>query len=182
MEAQEIEAHLAELGQELQNLHVPQPIHILLVGGAFMLTQLHNRSTTNDVDVILKDVDDPTTSPLYHIFKAAVRQVASNNALSNAWLNDLIGDFLREASNVPEGTLWRKYAMLEVYVPASEYILALKLLAGRQKDQNDILALSQQLQIQTREQAQRLLDRYIPNKKVQQINEVDVILARFFQS
>ena len=49
MQAQEIEAHLAELGQELQNLHVPQPIRILLVGGAFMLTQLHNRSTTNDV-------------------------------------------------------------------------------------------------------------------------------------
>ena len=114
-----------------------------------MLTQLHNRSTTNDVDVILKDVDDTTTSPLYRVFKAAVRQVATNNALSNAWLNDVISDFLRETSNVPEGTLWRKYAMLEVYVPASEYILALKLLAGRQKDQNDILALSQQLHIQT---------------------------------
>ncbi len=182
MQVQEIEAHLAELGQELQNLHVQSPIRILLVGGAFMLTQLHNRSTTNDVDVILKDVDDSTTSPLYRVFKAAVRQVASNNALSNAWLNDVIGDFLRETSNVPEGTLWRKYAMLEIYVPSSEYILALKLLAGRQKDQNDILALSQQLQVQTREQAQQLLDRYIPNKQVQQINNVEVVLARFFQS
>ena len=182
MQAQEIEAHLAELGQELQSLGVQQPVRILLVGGAFMLTQLHNRSTTNDVDVILKDVDDPTTSPLYRTFKTAVRLVANSNNMSNAWLNDVIGDFLREASNVPEGTLWRKYAMLEVYVPASEYILALKLLAGRQKDQNDILALSQQLHIQTREQAQQLLDRYIPNKQVQQINEVEVVLARFFHS
>ena len=145
-----------------------------------MLTQLHNRSTTNDVDVILKGVDDPTTSPLYRVFKAAVRQVATNNALSNAWLNDVIGDFLRETSNVPEGTLWRKYAMLEVYVPASEYILALKLLAGRQKDRSDILALSQQLQIRTREQAQQLLERYIPNKQVQQINEVEDTLDDIF--
>ena len=180
MQAQEIEAHLAELGQELQNLNVPQPVRILLVGGAFMLTQLHNRSTTNDVDVILKDVDDSPNSPVYRAFKAAVRQVASNNNLSNAWLNDVIGDFLRDASNVPEGTLWRKYAMLEVYMPASEYILALKLLAGRQKDRNDILALSQQLHIQTREQAQQLLDRYIPNKQVQQVNEVEDTLLDIF--
>ncbi len=48
MQAQEIEVHLAELGQELQNLGVQQPVRILLVGGVFMLTQLHNRSTTND--------------------------------------------------------------------------------------------------------------------------------------
>ena len=39
MQAQEIETHLAELGQELQNLNVQQPIRILLVGGAYTLTQ-----------------------------------------------------------------------------------------------------------------------------------------------
>ena len=65
MQAQDIEAHLADLGQELQNLGVEEPVRILMVGGAFMLTQLHNRSTTQDVDVLLKDVDDPTVSPLY---------------------------------------------------------------------------------------------------------------------
>ncbi len=180
MQVQEIEAHLAELGQELQILKVQQPVRVLLVGGAFMLTQLHNRSTTNDIDVILKDVEDSHSSPLYRVFKEAVRQVASKNNLSNAWLNDVIGDFLRDASNVPEGTLWRKYGMLEVYIPSKEYILALKLLAGRQKDRNDIIALSQQLHIGTREQAQQLLDRYIPSKQVQQVNEVEDTLLDIF--
>ena len=41
MHAHEIERNLAELGQELQNLGVKHRIRILLVGGAFMLTQIH---------------------------------------------------------------------------------------------------------------------------------------------
>ena len=73
-----------------------------------------------------------------------------------------------------------KICYARLYVPSSEYILALKLLAGRQKDQNDILALSQQLHIQTRAQAQQLLDRYIPDKEVQQLNKVETVLVKFF--
>ena len=75
MDAPEIEARLADLGQELQAAGVGQPIRILVVGGAYMLTQLHNRSSTRDVDVVLKDIDDPSTSPLYPAIQAAVRAV-----------------------------------------------------------------------------------------------------------
>ena len=180
MQADEIEMYLAELGQELQNQGVQRPIRVLLVGGAFMLTQLHSRATTNDVDVVLKDVDDFTTSSLYRSFKNAVRVVATRNNMPGNWLNDVIGDFLKDSSAVPEGTLWRQFAMLEVYVPASEYILALKLLAGRRKDEQDICTLSRQLRVQTRIQAQQLLDRYIPQKQVQQINNVETTLNEFF--
>ena len=180
MQKNDIETNLAKLGQELRAMGVQHPVSILLVGGAFMLTQIQNRQTTDDIDVLLKDVNDSMTSPNYQIFKAAVWAVASKNKIPGAWLNDIIGDFLRDVSNVPEGTLWRKYDQLEVFLPPKEYILALKLLAGRQKDREDILALCQQLQIQTREQAQRLLDRYIPDKQVQQINNVDDTLDDFF--
>ncbi len=180
MHAQNIETYLADLGQALQNLRVQRPVRILVVGGAFMLTQLRNRPTTNDVDIVLKDVDDPTTSPLYQTFKAAVRVVASSNRIPVTWINDVIGDFLRHASVVPEGILWRHYGMLEVYIPEVEYILALKLLAGRQKDRNDIQALCQHLKIRTRHQAQQLVDRYIPNKQLQQLNDLDDTLNDVF--
>jgi hypothetical protein len=43
MQAEEIETHLAELGLELQEMGLQRPIRILLVGGAFMLTQIRNR-------------------------------------------------------------------------------------------------------------------------------------------
>ena len=182
MQAQEIEQHLAELGQELLAQGTKQPVRILLIGGAFMLTQIHNRANTNDIDVLLKDVDDSTTSTLYRTFKNAVRAVASKQNIPGSWLNDVIGDFIRDIGNVPEGTLWKTFYVLEVYIPPSDYILALKLLAGRQKDRNDIYALRQQLLIQTREQAQDLVDRYIPNKQVQQMNNLDVTLRTFFRT
>jgi len=180
VQAQDIKAHLAELGQELQDLGVEHPVRILMIGGAFMLTQVRNRSTTDDVDVLLKDVDDPTISPLYQTFKTAVQAVASRNRISITWINDIIADFLRNVGTVPEGVLWRTYAMLEVYIPPDEYILALKLLANRQKDQEDIQALCQQLRIQTREQAQQIVDRYVSEKEVQQLSGLDKTLRILF--
>jgi hypothetical protein len=182
MQAQEIETYLVKLDQELANERVQHSIRMLLVGGAFMLTQIHNRSATDDIDVLLKDVEDTTASPLYQTFRNAVRIVASKNRLPVTWINDVIGDFIRDTSAVPEGVLWRKYTILEIYVPPGEYILALKLLAGRPKDINDIEALSQRLHIHTRKQAQQLVDQYIPNKQVQQMNHLDITLSNFFHN
>lgn len=181
MQAEEIEAHLAELGQELQEMGLQRPIRILLVGGAFMLTQIRNRQATDDIDIVIKDVKDTTTPWLYQTFKAAIRSVAMKNKIPTSWLNDVIGDFLRDLGSVPDGKLWRTYGKLEVYLPPEEYILALKLLAGRPKDRNDILALCKRLQVQTREQAQQVLDRYIPNKQLQRMNKIEKTLTRFFK-
>lgn len=181
MQAKEIETHLAELGTELQEMGIQRPIRILLVGGAFMLTQIKNRQATDDIDVLLKDVEDFTTPWLYQTFKAAIRSVAIKNELSSIWLNDVIGDFLRDLGTVPEGKLWRRFDKLEVYLPPDEYMLALKLLANRPKDQEDILALTQQLKIRTHEQAQGLIDRYIPDKQLQQMNNVEDTLTDFFK-
>jgi hypothetical protein len=134
----------------------------------------------NDVDVLLVDVDDLATSPLYQTFKAAVRAVAGRSRLPVTWMNDLLGDFLRDSTRVSLGTLWRTYAAHEVYVPEAEYILALKLLAGRPKGRGDIQLLCRQLQIGTRIQAQQLVDHYIPDRHVQQLNHLDTTLSTLF--
>src|SRR5436305_14102111 len=105
MQLQEIERYLAELGQELQLLGLRRPFRVLLVGGAFMLTQIDSRRTTNDIDVVLKDVDDPTATPDYQIFKTAARAVANRYGIPFTWVNDVIDDLLRDVSAVPEGTL-----------------------------------------------------------------------------
>lgn len=180
MEARDIERYLADLGQELQQRSVQRPIRLLLVGGAYMLTQVHNRSSTNDIDVLLIEIAASPTSPLYRTFKAATRAVAHRHALPGNWLNDLISDFLRGTGTAPEGSLWRTFSPLEVYIPPSEYILALKLFAGRPKDRDDITALCQQVQIRTRAQAQHLVDQYIPDRQLQQLNHLDETLDDFF--
>ena len=62
---------------------------------------------------------------------------------------------------VPRGKLWKRFGPLHVYAPEVEYILALKITAGRQKDLDDCAILLPKTKIQTRKQAQQVLDRYI---------------------
>ena len=180
MQAQEIERYLVQLGQELVNMQVRQRVRILLIGGAFMLLQMQSRRTTDDIDVFLKDIEDTTVSPLYQQLSTAVRTIATRNHLRGNWFSDIMGESLRENGQVPVGTLWRTFGMLDVYLPPKDYILALKLMAGRQKDREDITALSKHLKIRTRQQAQMLVDRYIPNRQWQQLNDLDATLDDFF--
>ena len=48
---------------------------------------------------------------------------------------------------------WKTFANLAVRRSRTEYILALKLFAGRPQDDRDILAIAQRLNIQTKTQA-----------------------------
>lgn len=180
MQAEDIEMYLTQLGQEFVIQGIQQPVRVLLIGGVFMLFQVHNRQATDDIDVIFKDIEDTSISPLYQQCRAAIRTIALRNKLKGNWFNDMMADALRETGQVPEGVLWRTYGLLEVYIPPKEYILALKLMAGRQKDKNDILALCQELRIYTREQAQHLVDVYHPDKESQQLSDLDDTLDEFF--
>ncbi len=77
MSARDIEAYLAELGQELQSTGVAQPVRLLMVGGAYMLTQIGNRPSTKDIDVLLEDIPDSSPSPLYLPLQSVVGAVAA---------------------------------------------------------------------------------------------------------
>lgn len=180
MQAREIESYLAQLGQELVDRGVQQPVRMLLIGGAFMLLQVQNRLMTDDVDVVLTDIEDTSVSLLYLQLNSAVQAIARQHGLKGNWLNDMMGDALRENGPLPPGTLWRTFGVIELYLPPKAYILALKLMAGRTKDAEDIEALSLELQIQTRKQAQQLVDRYMPDKQLQQLSELDRTLHDFF--
>ena len=46
--------------------------------------------------------------------------------------------------------------------------------------ERSLAALGQLLQIRTRAQAKQLVDRYIPNKQVQQLNHLDETLDEWF--
>ncbi len=82
---------------------------------------------------------------------------------------------------VPDGTLWKRFGPLHVYAPASEYILALKITAGRQKDLDDCAILLPKTEIRTRKQAQQLLDRYIlPSGQQKNAESIENALNRLF--
>lgn len=173
MQKADIETHLTQLGEELTRRGVKSPVRLLLIGGAFMLTQIGNRQATDDIDNSFR-------SPLVRTLKDAAQVVARKNNLKSNWINDLMGDFLKDTGAMPEGTFWKRYGPLELFLPPREYILALKFLAGRGKDDRDIRILCQQLNIKSRFHAQELVNRYIPDQKFQHLNNLDDTLDRFF--
>ena len=82
---------------------------------------------------------------------------------------------------VPKGNLWRTFGPLHIYAPPREYILALKIFAGRDKDIEDCKILLQQVRIGTRQQAQFLLDRYIlPDARQNNTETIARSLDRLF--
>jgi Nucleotidyltransferase of unknown function (DUF6036) len=58
MQAKDIERHLAQLGRELTDRGVQKPIHVLLIGGAYMLLPAKMQRSTDDVDILWLDEED----------------------------------------------------------------------------------------------------------------------------
>jgi hypothetical protein len=174
----DIELLLQELGDELAQ-RFNSPVQILLIGGAYMLLTLHNRETTQDVDIYPLNIPDSTQpNKQTKSFMTAVRAVAKRNRIPRNWLNDVSFSILGGLSPHTMD-LWVTYGMLEIYKPPADFILALKLFADRDKDQPDIRALLQKLRVRTRGQAQTILDRYI-ERRFQQEYRVYLTLDKWF--
>lgn len=98
------------------------------------------------------------------------------------WFNDDCSMFLQDMGPLPTIHLFRAYRKLHLYVPTDAgYILACKLMAGRaNKDYGDIAILCTQLDVQTRGQAQAVVDRFFPLKEKQDFHELSKTLDTIF--
>ncbi len=181
MESQEIERYFQDLGDELEQRGFKNPVRIMVVGGVFMLLMVKNRKATEDVDIVLLDFPDTTNAtPETAAFKVAVNAVASRYRLKRKWMNDDVAYFIMDMAPDPKPELWREFKKLHVYMPAREYILALKLMVFRQKDVNDVETLLRELQVTTREKAQAIVDQFIPEKRWQEHYLLDGTLDELF--
>ena len=160
MQAQEIEHYLAELGAALQDQGIVKPVRLLLIGGAYMMLLANAPRTTDDVDMFwIEEGEDFHKAWL--ALRDAAQTIASRYELPPNWFNYLTQMLIYDKITMPKGKLWRRYGPLHVYAPPKEYILALKILAGRDQDLADCRLLLPQTHIRTRQQAQRVLDRYL---------------------
>jgi hypothetical protein len=159
MEAEEIESYLTELGSELQARGVKKPVRILLIGGAYMLLLAHAPRSTKDIDMFWLDEDGLERA--YTPLRESVQAITQKHTLDAGWFNYLAQMLMYDEVIVPRGKLWKRFGPLHVYALEVEYILALKITAGRQKDLDDCAILLPKTKIQTRKQAQQVLDRYI---------------------
>jgi hypothetical protein len=159
MEAQEIEKYLSELGAELKSQGLKKSVRFMLIGGAYMLLLANAPRATNDIDVFWLDED--TFQRTLGSVRESVQVITKKYALNPNWFNYITQTLMYDEIVVPEGKLWKRFGPLHIYVPTKEYILALKITAGRDKDLEDCAILLPQTKIKTRQQAQHLLDRYI---------------------
>lgn len=180
MEAGDIERYLAELGTELRSRGLKKPVRILLIGGAYMLLLANATRSTKDIDIFWLDEDGLRGA--YALLRESVQVIKQKHDLDADWLNYLTQMLMYDEVIVPDGKLWKQFGPLHIYAPPNEYILALKIIAGRQKDLDDCAILLSKTTIQTRKQTQQLLDRYIlPDGQKKHAESIETALNHLFK-
>ena len=152
MNKEDIEKYLRMLGQELLKRQVTG--EILLVGGAVMLLKVQNRETTKDIDAYF-------VSSQAEVIREAAQTIADREGLPQDWINDAAkGFFYRQ----PPTEQWAEYPGLRVYVPTLDYLFAMKLVAGRPQDLDDIKALGHELNLLNADDALKIVKEYVPEQ------------------
>lgn len=156
MNSRQIEQYLGFLGQKLADMHLKATL--ILLGGALMITQIGNRKTTQDIDVVIAT----NNRQIYQAVQQAITLVAQEKNLPASWINDDVTLIVDQVGSPKAPRYWKSFASLDVYIPEFEYIFALKCFSARIQDDRDIMALAQRLHIQTRVQAWSIVNAYIP--------------------
>jgi hypothetical protein len=129
--------YIRELAKEFRRLNgTATPAEIILIGGAAVLANYGFREMTYDIDAIIV-----ASSAM----KEAINRVGDRNGLPNGWLN---ADFRRTASYSQKlfevSRYYKTFSnILTVRTVAAEYLVAMKLLSGRQYkyDMSDVVGI-----------------------------------------
>lgn len=166
MNKEDIEKYLKMLGEELQRKQVLG--EVLLVGGAVMLLEVGNREVTKDIDAYFE--------PKYAVvIRNAVATIAQREGLPDDWLNDGVKGFFHSQ---PPHKRWAEYPGLRVYVASLEYILVMKVVAGRPQDIEDAKALITTLKITNAQDVFDLIAKFTRQQNVE--TRVQYIVEELF--
>ena len=149
MNKDEIEQYLKMLGQELTAEQ--RKGEILLVGGAVMVLIIGNRMSTRDIDASFEREASA--------IRVAVSNIARQEGLPPDWLNDGAKGFLY---SIPPVFMWKSYPGLDIYLPSLDYLLAMKIIAGRPQDIVDAEAVIKHLGLSDAQEVVDILQRYVP--------------------
>ena len=132
-----LDTYLKELGKEFRKLNGTKvPAEIVLIGGAAILANYSFREMTYDIDAVILASS---------VMKEAVNHVGDRLGLPNGWLNM---DFKNTSSYTPKllevSVYYRTFSnVLIVRTVDAEYLIAMKLISGRQykNDLSDIVGI-----------------------------------------
>ena len=144
-----------ELSAELRFSRTRGQIYIL--GGAAMSLAFSADRRTEDVDARI----DTGHSRLVE----AVRKIGRKHGLTDTWLNDQATTAIPRAADVRAAVVYES-PYLTVTGASARHLLAMKLLAAREKDRDDIAALVEHLRLKEPKDAIRIYKDLFPNEKV----------------
>ena len=127
---------LDELAERLHEKRTFAKLHV--VGGACLALAYERERTTRDIDV---RVDTG-----HEALEEAIREIAQAHDLPEGWLNDQPRGFIPEGDDARSPTLYESRSLV-VTGASGEYLLAMKLEASREKDEDDIRYLLDHLGI-----------------------------------
>jgi len=135
--AQNLDYYLNELSKVFRKLNGKKiPAEIILVGGASILADYEFRKTTNDVDAVIMASS---------VMKDAVGIIRDKYKLPNDWMNEDFRGTKSYSSKLREVSVYHKTFsdILTVRKITSEYLIAMKLMAGRKykNDMSDIIGI-----------------------------------------
>lgn len=132
-----LDDYLKELAKEYRKLGgKSMPAEIILIGGASVLINYGFREMTTDIDAVIQAAST---------MKEAINHVGDRNNLPRGWINE---DFKKTKSFSPKLIMYSTYyksfsEVLQVRTIAAEYLVAMKLMSGRQykNDLSDIIGI-----------------------------------------
>ena len=132
-----LDSYLRELAKEFRKKNGSRmPAEIILIGGASILINYGFREMTYDMDAIIKSSE---------AMRDAINTVGDRLGLPIGWLNT---DFVHTNSYTPRLAEHSKYYksfanILQIRMVSAEYLVAMKLMAGRQykNDLSDIVGI-----------------------------------------
>ncbi len=153
MTVEEIKQYLSELNDELSAINVKG--EVCLYGGSVMCIAFNARPATKDVDAVFEPVC---------VIGQAANRIAERHNLAVDWLNNGVKMFLVEH----EKRVLFDMSHLKVFIPESDYLLAMKVLAARADtmDLEDIDFLIDKLKLQSIRQVLEIVKNYYPHKQI----------------
>lgn len=132
-----LDGYLKELSKEFRKINgTRMPAEIILIGGASVLINYGFREMTYDMDAIIQASSS---------MRDAINHVGDRMGLPNGWLNT---DFMKTKSYTPKLIQYSKYYktfsnVLRVRTISAEYLISMKLMAGRQykNDLSDVVGI-----------------------------------------
>ena len=144
-----------ELSGELRFTRTRAQVYI--IGGAAMSLAFSRDRTTRDVDARIDAGHSRLTE--------AVQKIGRKYGLGDTWLNDQATTAIPRATDTRARTLYDS-PYLTVTGASAEHLLAMKLLAARNVDRQDIATLVDHLQLEGPEGALRIHEDLFPDERL----------------